>query len=211
MALSNRANPDNTNVQGRFGWDVQPGFYEVQASAPGYICPSLLPAGFQCVGNGVRSAPLTVPPAVVDLSLPLHPLSGGAPQTVSVGGAAGWNLVGGDLSLWPDSVVNWSWNAFTGEWYHPTGSELAGTGAWEDLSRATPEQVTVVPCSGPIGLPVVPHRWNIVGNPCASAGTLPPGTRALLWTGRNYAPSSTIPVGAAAWVMPASSPLTLTP
>jgi hypothetical protein len=73
MSLSNRRNPDQTNVMGEFGWDVAPGFYMLQASAPGYTCNAASPpAGFTCVGNAVQSGAISIPPAAVNLRLPLH-------------------------------------------------------------------------------------------------------------------------------------------
>jgi HYR domain-containing protein len=73
MSLSNRNNPDQTNAAGRYGWDVVPGFYSVQASAPGYTCdPNSPPHGFTCVNGVVKSGVFTIPPAVTDLHLPLH-------------------------------------------------------------------------------------------------------------------------------------------
>src|SRR5262249_7093101 len=73
MALSNRNNPDQANAAGEYGWDVAPGFYYVQASAPGYTCDlNNPPQGFTCINGSVQSGVFAIPPAVTDLTLPLH-------------------------------------------------------------------------------------------------------------------------------------------
>lgn len=73
MAPSNRNNPDRTNANGQYGWDVIPGFYYLQASAPGYTCNAAgLSRGLTCVGNAVQSASFSIPPAALDVNLPLH-------------------------------------------------------------------------------------------------------------------------------------------
>jgi hypothetical protein len=64
MALSNRVNPGTTGPTGAFGWDVQPGQYELRASAPGWTCAgAALPAGLRCVGDAVQTGPIAIPPA----------------------------------------------------------------------------------------------------------------------------------------------------
>jgi hypothetical protein len=65
MSAGNRSNPDTTSVGGSFGWDVTPGAYEVQASAPGCTSPS------DPTQPDVLSAPFTVPPPLNDLQLTL--------------------------------------------------------------------------------------------------------------------------------------------
>jgi alpha-tubulin suppressor-like RCC1 family protein len=57
MSAANRANPDTTASDGRFGWDVIAGFYKVQASSS--TCGT------------VDSAVLNIPPAVTNLVLRL--------------------------------------------------------------------------------------------------------------------------------------------
>lgn len=57
MSPSNRHNPDTTNAQGQFAWDVQVGWYEVTATAPG------------CT-TGTTPA-MQVPPAQIDLAIKL--------------------------------------------------------------------------------------------------------------------------------------------
>jgi hypothetical protein len=54
MSPKNRRNPDATDADGHFGWDVVPGFYRVTATTAG------------CVAE---SAVLTIPPAVTDIEL----------------------------------------------------------------------------------------------------------------------------------------------
>ena len=131
---------------------------------------------------------------------------------VTIQAGAGWNLVGGSpLTLWSDSLVNWSWNAATGTWSHPTGTEPAGTGTWEEVSAAGPRTVTTQACPSPVTVPVVAHRWNMVGNPCNRSVSLPSTAQALWWnpTTKAYVPVTSINPGAAAWVKPASSALTM--
>jgi hypothetical protein len=57
MSASNRHNPDTTNAQGQFAWDVQVGWYKVSASAPGCTAAS--------------TPPMQVPPAQIDLAIKL--------------------------------------------------------------------------------------------------------------------------------------------
>lgn len=65
MSVGNRANPDTTSAGGSFGWDVTPGTYEVQASAPGCTNPS------DPTQPDVVSAPFAVPPPISNLQLTL--------------------------------------------------------------------------------------------------------------------------------------------
>lgn len=58
MSPGNRSNPSTTDVEGRFGWDTVPGYYEVEATKAG--CGIAL------------SAVLTVPPPALGLRLVLH-------------------------------------------------------------------------------------------------------------------------------------------
>jgi protocatechuate 3,4-dioxygenase beta subunit len=59
MSPSNRTNPDTTDAQGRFGWDVVAGYYIVTASKAG------------CVSTAT-SGVLTIPPPVTNLDLRLQ-------------------------------------------------------------------------------------------------------------------------------------------
>jgi DNA-binding beta-propeller fold protein YncE len=58
MAANNRRNPDHTDLNGHFGWDVFPGFYRVRATRHG------------CKGTAL-SATRMVPPPVTNLRLVL--------------------------------------------------------------------------------------------------------------------------------------------
>ncbi len=65
MSPVNRRNPDFTDRLGRFGWDVIPGFYRVQASHPG--CHAA-----HHPGQRVASTPVSaIPPEVTNLMLVL--------------------------------------------------------------------------------------------------------------------------------------------
>lgn len=85
MSPSNRTNPDLTDADGHFGWDVVAGYYKVRASKDG------------CVSNANRSQPfaeshvMTIPPPVTDLDLRLHCDDGGG----SGGGGGGGGGTGG--------------------------------------------------------------------------------------------------------------------
>lgn len=57
MSADNRANPSRTDVNGDYRWDVQPGYYVVEASAPGF--------------NPVRSQVLEIPPPRFNVDLVL--------------------------------------------------------------------------------------------------------------------------------------------
>lgn len=66
MSPSNRKNPDTTNVNGQFGWDVVTGFYKVRAEKDGCFSPT------DPLQTFVESAVLTIPPPVTDLELILE-------------------------------------------------------------------------------------------------------------------------------------------
>jgi hypothetical protein len=137
--------------------------------------------------------------------------------TVSYSAAAGWNLVGGSpLTVWsgPEFQAAWSWNALSGQWTSLTSAsppQPQGSGAWEEVSGSSTETVTAQVCSAPVSVVVMPHRWNMVGNPCNTVVQLPAGTHAVSWNGTGYDLTSSIGIGAAAWVVPASGALTLSP
>jgi hypothetical protein len=65
MSPVNRANPDVTDAEGHFGWDVVAGFYKVRAERAGCVDPADPAQAF------VESAVLTIPPPVTDLDLRL--------------------------------------------------------------------------------------------------------------------------------------------
>jgi photosystem II stability/assembly factor-like uncharacterized protein len=125
---------------------------------------------------------------------------------------AGWYLVGGSsVTKWPDATSAWSYDASHAQWSVPSGSSTLGAGAWEFLSGtfATSHAVSVQSCS--VAISVVPHRWNMVGNPCNRTVFLPPGARALLYNplAQAYTLTTFIPQGMGAWVMPAGNSLNL--
>lgn len=65
MSPSNRTNPDITDAEGRFGWDVIAGFYVVRAEAAGCASPDNPAQSF------VEPEVMTIPPPVTDLDLRL--------------------------------------------------------------------------------------------------------------------------------------------
>ncbi len=66
MSPSNRTNPDMSNAQGAFHWDVIAGYYKVRAQKSGCHDPSNASISF------VESAVLTIPPPATDLVLTLR-------------------------------------------------------------------------------------------------------------------------------------------
>jgi hypothetical protein len=91
MSPGNRANPDFTDAQGHFGWDVVAGYYIVRASKDG------------CVDNANRSRQyaesrvMEIPPPVTDLDLRLFcgPQGGENPPPSGGGGGRGGTGGGG--------------------------------------------------------------------------------------------------------------------
>lgn len=87
MSPSNRTNPDLTDADGHFGWDVVAGYYKVRASKDG------------CVSNADRSQAfaethvMTIPPPVTDLDIRLYCDEGGG--TGGSGGGGGGASTGG--------------------------------------------------------------------------------------------------------------------
>ena len=65
MAPANRANPDLTDAEGHFGWDVIDGFYKVRAAKAGCVSPGNPDQPY------VESEVLAVPPPVTNLELRL--------------------------------------------------------------------------------------------------------------------------------------------
>jgi len=80
MSLANRNNPDLTDADGRFGWDVFAGFYKVRGEKEGCVSPTDPSQTF------VESAVLTVPPAITDLDLRLDCIPPNQPPTADAGG-----------------------------------------------------------------------------------------------------------------------------
>jgi hypothetical protein len=121
-------------------------------------------------------------------------------------------MIGGSpLTVFQDAASTWRWDATTGAWSQPEGNEAEGAGAWEEVSATETELVAVRSCTTNPAVTVFPHRWNMVGNPCDRPVDLPGDARALLWNGSGYTVSQSIPVGMAAWVLPGSPSLVLTP
>jgi hypothetical protein len=73
MSPANRSNPDMTDADGHFGWDVFEGYYKVRAEKDGCVSPADPSQTF------VESDVLTIPPAVTDLDLRLQCASDQAP------------------------------------------------------------------------------------------------------------------------------------
>jgi hypothetical protein len=66
MSPINRANPDNTDAAGHFGWDVVAGYYKIRASSPGCTSPTDPSLPY------VETASLSIPPQVTNLDLRLR-------------------------------------------------------------------------------------------------------------------------------------------
>lgn len=66
MSPTNRTNPDLTDINGAFGWDVTAGYYKVRAEKAGCTDPNNPQVTF------VETTVLTIPPAVTDLDLRLN-------------------------------------------------------------------------------------------------------------------------------------------
>ena len=65
MSPANRTNPDTTDAEGHFGWDVVAGFYKVRAEKAGCVAP------FNAAQPYVETEVLVIPPPVTDLDLRL--------------------------------------------------------------------------------------------------------------------------------------------
>lgn len=66
MSVANRANPDTTDANGHFGWDVAAGYYKVRAEKVGCRSPG------DSSQTYVETSVLTIPPAVTDIRLQLY-------------------------------------------------------------------------------------------------------------------------------------------
>jgi hypothetical protein len=85
MSPENRVNPDTTEGDGRFAWDVVAGYYKVRAERPGCFAPGNPTQTF------VETDVLTIPPPVTGLELVLECEDETAPGTTAsaiTGGAA---------------------------------------------------------------------------------------------------------------------------
>ncbi len=65
MSPANRTNPDLTDADGHFGWDVIAGFYKVRAEKAGCVSPTNTARAY------VESGILVIPPPVTNLDLRL--------------------------------------------------------------------------------------------------------------------------------------------
>ena len=98
MSPSNRTNPDLTDVDGVFHWDVIAGFYKVRAAADGCTAPGNPAQAF------VETEVLEIPPPALDLVLVLEcggptatPTTGPPPTGTPVPGQAGDVNCNGDV------------------------------------------------------------------------------------------------------------------
>ncbi|MBI2912577.1 MAG: carboxypeptidase regulatory-like domain-containing protein [Chloroflexi bacterium] len=73
MSPSNRTNPDLTDADGHFGWDVIAGFYKVRAEKAGCVSPNDPGQAY------VETDVLVIPPPVTDLALVLDCGGAGLP------------------------------------------------------------------------------------------------------------------------------------
>ncbi len=80
MSPSNRTNPDLTDAEGFFHWDVMAGFYVVRAEAAGCVSPDDPAQSF------VETEVMTIPPPVTDLDLRLDCGDSGPTPTDTPGG-----------------------------------------------------------------------------------------------------------------------------
>jgi len=104
MSPANRTNPDTTDAEGHFGWDVVAGFYKVRAEKAGCVAP------FDASQAYVETEVLVIPPPVTDLDLrldcgsgPTITASAGGPYSVDEGAsvtvtASGSDPAGGTLT-----------------------------------------------------------------------------------------------------------------
>ena len=85
MSPMNRVNPDLSEADGHFGWDVIAGFYKVRVEKSGCHAPAL--PGQAIVETGV----MTIPPPVTNLDLRLEctaAVDPGPPPAASGGGSS---------------------------------------------------------------------------------------------------------------------------
>lgn len=66
MSEANRTNPDTTDQNGSFGWDVKTGFYKVRAEKAGCVSPTNPSQTY------VETAVMNIPPAVTNIDLRLN-------------------------------------------------------------------------------------------------------------------------------------------
>jgi hypothetical protein len=93
MSPANQVNPGVTKADGRFGWDVVPGYYEVEAQKTGCVAPTSPP-------TPVAVSPvLLIPPAVTGLLLTLDCTGSPATAITSAGAASFTAGTGGTFTL----------------------------------------------------------------------------------------------------------------
>jgi hypothetical protein len=93
MSPSNRANPDLTDADGYFHWDVIAGFYKVRAEKSGCHNPNNAAQTF------VETIVLEIPPPALDLDLRLECGGGPAPTPTPAIQYGNVNCVGGVNSI----------------------------------------------------------------------------------------------------------------
>jgi len=118
MSPANRHNPDVTDSQGHFGWDVLTGYYIVTASHPGCT------ASNDPTQTDVQSQVLSIPPPATGLTLQL--LCVGAPMTTASlspqPNAAGWNH--SDVTVTLNATASGGGPAIQGLSYSATGAQV---------------------------------------------------------------------------------------
>jgi hypothetical protein len=106
MSPANRVNPGVTAADGLFGWDVIPGWYEVQAQKTGCFAPTSPPSPIAV------SPVLQIPPAVTGLLLTLDcsqspatsiTSANSATFTAGAGGGFKFTSTGGPAPTWTES------------------------------------------------------------------------------------------------------------
>jgi hypothetical protein len=135
MSPANRTNPDTTDADGHFGWDVIAGYYLVTAQADGCHAPG------DPTTTTVQSHVMTIPPPVTDLLLVLECPSDNAAPTADAGGPysvdEGSTLVlDGSGSTDPDAddVLTYEWDLDGDGLFGETGAD-AGNGDEVGVSR----------------------------------------------------------------------------
>lgn len=180
LSPSNRTNPDTTGTDGRFAWDVVPGWYKVTAEK-----------------NGVSfvTAALPVPPEQLDLVLPLQFPALAPPTAATAPAISGMPAVGSALTVssgaWP--AVDNQPSAITQTGYQWTRDGVAIAGATADthtlVAADAGHAVAVVVTAGRAGFQswtvtaaavAVPANTTVVGGVIAAVGG---DTRALAATG----------------------------
>jgi hypothetical protein len=161
MSPKNRANPDTTDAEGHFGWDVVAGFYKVRAERAGCRAPDDPDRAY------VESAVLTIPPPVTDLDLRLDcPVDGTPPTTaaevVPAANTDGWHRTDPGVRL-----------TATDE---PGGSGLAAlsfeaSGAMVVARTQVPATVVLVPVTAE-GVTVVTYGATDLAGNAAIPGTV---------------------------------------